>query len=298
MEESKGTHHGPRGHGRNQHHHGKRGDRNNRGGHRGGHGRGGKGYDKPYDQRNYQNKRAYNDKYQQKGYNQNRNYNQGRYYQQSRGRNYGGHRAPGPRQINASKDSYYYRYYYGPYPEVKEIEITLETEIPTIKEEDILQPPSEKEYGDKMRACDEKIQELRNKITAINDQKRAITSNKRRENQDKESEIQVEGKNFKQLLNEKNEIYEEVKVLKEEQKKQNDAMTKVNADIRKLQKFIDSNYKNPDEVLERTAALEYELTTTTMTSAQEKEMRKQKKFLEKSIQYYGDYESLQKKLKK
>jgi len=53
--------------------------------------------------------------------------------------------------INASKDSYYYMYFYGPYPQVKEIEVTLETEIPTIKEDDILNAPSQEEYATKMK---------------------------------------------------------------------------------------------------------------------------------------------------
>ena len=142
MEESKATHHGHRDGKRAQHHHGKQGDRQNRGGHRrgnrgghrGGHGRGGKAYDAPYDTRTGQNRKPQTAPNHHHGNNQNRHYNQGGYHHQNRGGNYRRHRPQQYRQINAPKDSYYYKYFYGPYPEVKEIEITAESEIPKIEE--------------------------------------------------------------------------------------------------------------------------------------------------------------------
>ena len=103
---------------------------------------------------------------------------------------------------NADKNSYFYKYYYGPWPEVKEIKITLETEIPAVKDEDILSPPSKEKYAGKMQECDDKVYELRSKITEINDKKREITSSNKEKLKGQHVEVQV--KSFKELLGEKN----------------------------------------------------------------------------------------------
>ena len=127
--------------------------------------------------------------------------------------------------IKSPKDSYYYKYFYGPYPELEEIEVTLDTEIPKIEEKDIRQEPDKEEYAKHMKECDDKIQELRTKITTINDQKRAVLTNRKEEN-NKDNEIAVEGKNFKQLLGEKKELVDQRRVLNDELDKQNNVIGK------------------------------------------------------------------------
>ena len=298
MEESKPTQRGNRGNrGRGHKHYGRIDDRRSRGGHRGGHGRGGKGQEWGYDNRNIQNRRPQTGNNQHQGYNQHRNKHNSRYNHRGSGGNFRGNREYEHRQINAPKDSYYYKYFYGPYPEVKEIKITIDTEIPFIKEENLLPRPSGEEYAKRMKACDDKIQDLRSKITEINDKKRLVTSTKRKESEKSTTEIKVKGKTFKELLNEKLALEKQRKELNELLEKQDHGAAKVHSDMRKLNKFIDKDLKTVDAVDRLIKELENESMTTTMPVAKEKEMFKRMKFLEKSKQYYTTFEGLQKKSK-
>ena len=198
--------------------HGKAGDRMSRGNNRGGHGRGGKPYDRPVDAREYQNRPANGSRRGNRG---------GRGFNRPRGSFFRGPRQiqNRPMQIKSPKDSYYYKYFYGPYPELEEMEVTLDTEIPKIKDEDLRKEPEKEEYAKHMKECDDKIQDLRSKITAINDQKRAVLTNRKQES-GKDNEIEVEGKNFKQLVSEKRALVDERKELNTELDKQNDVIGK------------------------------------------------------------------------
>lgn len=110
---------------------------------RGGHGYGGKAYDRPFNDKDYEGQRPMTSYGAHKpNYKKNYNYYEQRPYRQQSAKN---------RPINAPKDSYYYKYFYGPYPEIKEIEVTLESEVPIIKEEDLLVLPSEEEYAAHMK---------------------------------------------------------------------------------------------------------------------------------------------------
>lgn len=271
--------------------HGGRGqqnlDRHPRRSNRGGHGQGGKPFDQPFDKREYQNQRRGGDQNQHRGGNRGRG-------GLRRGQRQGQART---NPINAPKDSFYYKYFYGPYPEIKEIEVTLDTEIPTIPEAEKLPVPSEEEYAKQMKECDDKIQELRSKITAINDEKRAVTTTRKQEKQEQqEPGAEVEGKNFKELLSEKQKLVNKRKELNEIVEKQNESMSVINEDIRKLNKYIDKGCKTKEDVDKKIKELNKTLTTESVSVVKEKEMFKQVQFLEKSKPYYETYELLQKKL--
>lgn len=263
-------------------------DRHPRRNNRGGYGRGGKAYDKPFENREYEGQRAENSQRGQRG-------NRGRGNRGGRGqRGRGGHNRP--REINAPKDSYYYRYFYGPYPEIEEIEVTLESELPSIKEEDKLQLPSEQEYAKHMQECDDKIQELRTKITSINDEKRAKITNKKQDRTEN-PEIESSGKNFKQLVGEKNKLVNERRELNEITEKLNHKLTAVTEEMRKMNKFIDKECNTVEEVEKKIKLLNKKMTTESLPVAKEKEVFKQIQFLEKSRPFYEDYEHLRKKQK-
>ena len=263
-------------------------DRHARRSNRGGPGQGGKAYDQPFDKREYQNQR-------QGGQNQHRGGHRGGRGGLRRGQRQGQNRT---KPINAPKDSYYYKYFYGPYPEIQEIEVTLDTELPTIPEKDRLPIPSEEEYARQMKECDDKIQELRSKITSINDEKRAVTTTRKQERDEQVQEpgAEVAGKNFKELLSEKQKLVNQRKELNEIVEKQNESMSTINEDIRKLNKYIDKGCKTKEDVDEKIKELNKTLTTESIPVTKEKEMFKQVQFLEKSKPYYDTYEVLQKKL--
>lgn len=301
MEESKATNRGHNERGRGQPSRGRPGDKHPRRGHRGGHGRGGKPYETPFDERE-QHQRRPNTEHVQQRYNQNRGgHGQRGNYNRGRGGPYrGGNRQHQqqfrPQQINAPKDSYYYKYFYGPYPEIKEIEVTLETEIPKITEENKVEVPSSEEYAKHMKDCDDQIQELRSKITSINDKKRAVTSSRKQENH-KEGEIDHQGKNFKQILGEKMKLINQRKELNNVLESHNQAMGKINEDLRKMSKFIDKDLHTIQDVDKTIKEINKELQTTSMPVAKEKEMYKRVTFLEKSKQYYEIFEGLRNKVK-
>ena len=154
--------------------------------------------------------------------------------------------------------------------------------------------PSQDEYKKRMTECDEQIQTLKAKITVINDEKRSKKYNNKQSNEGKT--IEVEGKNFKQLLNEKNVLRDEKKEHDDQIEKLNQKMTSINTDLRKLEKFVDKSLKTTADVDKALEKLEYKLTTETIPVQQQKELYKRQKFLEKSKQYYDTFESLQEKL--
>mmetsp|Transcript_40525 Transcript_40525/g.46480 ORF Transcript_40525/g.46480 Transcript_40525/m.46480 type:complete len:659 (-) Transcript_40525:48-2024(-) len=252
---------------------------------RGGHGQGGKPFDKEFDKKDAQDYRpqtAQPNKHHKKQY---QNYRHQRPEHSARNR-----------PINASKDSYYYKYYYGPYPEIKEIEVTLELEIPNIKEADRLQPPSEEEYAKRMRECDDEIQVLRTKISTINDEKKQKTSNRRQERDGQV--VETKGKNFKQLVDEKKSLQSERRGHEETIEKCNSQMAKINEDLRKINKFVDKSCPTLADVDKEIKKIEYKLTTETIPPQKEKEMFKHQKFLEKSKPYYETFEKLNAKMAK
>lgn len=68
----------------------------------------------------------------------------------------------------ANKDSYYYKYHFGPFPVQERIEITLETSLPASPaKEDLLKEPSKEEYAKKMTELDDAIDQLRTQIQTI-----------------------------------------------------------------------------------------------------------------------------------
>jgi len=263
-------------------------DRHSNNGHRGGHGAGGKANEQNVD-KNYYN---YNNQTQNQGPRQGdyRNHQHQRQQRQINAQN---------RNINAPKDSFYTKYYYGPYPTIEEIKVELDTEIPSINEEDLIELPSGDEYAKYMRDCDEQIQQLRHKITEINDQKKQKSVTKREEQYEnnKEEVVDTQGKSFKQLCNERNKLQNERKELNEVAEKFNSKMEVINTEIRKVSKNIDLSMKTEVDVDEKIEDLNHTLTTQTIPVAKQKELFKKVQFLEKSKPHYKTFELLQAKLK-
>jgi len=63
---------------------------------------------------------------------------------------------------NAPKDSWYYKYHFGPWPKQDNVEVTLETKVPELRAKEHKVPePSKEKYAKDMEALDKDIENLR-----------------------------------------------------------------------------------------------------------------------------------------
>ena len=73
---------------------------------------------------------------------------------------------------NMNKDSYYFKYQFGPWPEFEKIEVKIDTELPPIKpKEERLKEPDMDEFKKRMNDLNEQINKKKEKIQAINKEK-------------------------------------------------------------------------------------------------------------------------------
>lgn len=127
----------------------------------------------------------------------------------------------------ANKDSYYYKYHFGPFPTHERIEITLDTPTPAGKPKDqLLKEPSKEDYAKRMISLDNEIENLRKEIQTISQSKQDKLKIRREENaKDKEqlSKSKLGNLSFNEIVAQKkihraklNERFEEVKKIKNE----------------------------------------------------------------------------------
>jgi hypothetical protein len=134
----------------------------------------------------------------------------------------GNRRGPGPK--DAPKDSFFYKFHYGPWPEVAEVEVKIDTELPEpIAKDDKLAEPSKDQYIKNMEHLDGEIQAVIEKIKKINREKESVYKRGVQESKDKHDadneEEKVEEKSFKELVNDRNKILNEKKELDKDIKK-------------------------------------------------------------------------------
>lgn len=116
-----------------------------------------------------------------------------------------------------NKDSFYFKYQFGPWPEFEKIEVEIDTKLPEIKpKEDRLKEPDFEEFKKRMNDINDEINKKKDRIQAINKEKQEKIRVKREQRDEKEKEEAKEAgtKTFKELLKEKNELREKLKVYK------------------------------------------------------------------------------------
>lgn len=187
---------------------------------------------------------------------------------------------------DAPKDSFFFKFHYGPWPELEEIEVKIDTVLPeVIPKEQRLPEPLKEEYIKNMTHLDDEIKSMIDKIKDIRQQKDDVYNKGVEESKSKQDQegIKDEGKSFKELVADRNAIMDKKKVLDAEIKKEKDKIDLAQADQSAIKKLTDPKYKTVKAVEARIKEIEKTVQTETVTVKQEKE-------------YYKDIGKLQIKL--
>ena len=208
----------------------------------------------------------------------------------------GGHHRRGTAPRDAPKDSFFYKFHYGPWPTVEDIEVKLDTELPAqIPKEDRLKEPLKEEYTKNLQHLDDEVKALFDKIKEINKQKEQIYKKGVEENKEKEAaegKRKDDGKTFKQLVEERNAQFAKKKELDAELKAMKDKFDGVSNEIRAMNKLVDPKCKTVDDVIKKIAQINNTMQTESTNPKQEKEYLKEISFLEKSKIQMGKLEKM------
>lgn len=200
---------------------------------------------------------------------------------------------------NAPKDSYYYKFYFGPFPEIEKVTVTLDTEVPEpLPKEQILPEPSRDEYIEELKKVDEQIEKKREQKEAIIQQKKdIITARKDERAKEMENpENKQKQSTFKDVLQQKRDLVQKLRDMsgktKDLQKKQADILAEQNT----LKKYFSEKYRSAEAVQKRIQFLEKQLVTTSLKAADERANIKETDFLRRSLEYVEQYDALKPKL--
>ncbi len=195
----------------------------------------------------------------------------------------------------APKDSFFYKFHFGPWPELSEVEVTLETELPEqIPRDERLKEPTKDEYVKGMQNLDEEIKTLIEKIKKTRAEKEEVYQRGREESKAKaEAEgTKNEGKSFRELVDEKKALFEKKKALDEKSKKEKTICNQAQNDLKALQKNVNPKLKTAKAVNSRVKDIEKTIQTSTISAKQEKEYYKEISFLKKSLKYVEKLEKI------
>lgn len=201
---------------------------------------------------------------------------------------------------DAPKDSYFYKFHYGPWPEHENIEVKIDTELPPqIPKEERLQDPLKDEYTKNMQHLDDEIKSLIEKIKEINKEKDQVFKRGIEEAKAKiegEDLAKEEGKSFKDLVAERNGHLEKKREIDAQSKKDKDRLDQVQTEIRIIMKNINPKCKTVEKVTERIKEINKTIQTETINAKQEKDYYKEMTFLEKSKKYVQKLEKIEPEL--
>lgn len=178
---------------------------------------------------------------------------------------------------DAPKDSFFFKFHYGPWPELEEIEVKLDSVLPeVVPKEQRLPEPLKEEYIKNMTHLDDEIKSMIEKIKNIRQQKDDVYNKVAEESKSKLAEegVKDEGKSFKELVADRNAIMDKKKVLDAEIKKEKDKIELAQADQTAIKKLTDPKYKTVKAVEARIKEIEKTVQTETVSVKQEKEYYK------------------------
>ena len=198
---------------------------------------------------------------------------------------------------NIRKDSYYYKYRFGPWPEQKDEEITLETEIPEFNRTKT--KPDKDTYVKEMEAFDEKIKAEREKIQKINAEKRAIIEGVRekRKKEDDEKNKKQSGQTFNDVLQEKKDFLVKFRAKKDQIDAVNKEIKEIQGEELVIEKNTSKKFKSGQDVNMRLQEIDQIMQTTSISPGEERELHKEKIFLEKSMEFAERFDALRPKKK-
>lgn len=204
-------------------------------------------------------------------------------------------RRRGKAPSEAPKDTFYYKFHFGPWPELEDVEVTLATELPEqIPKDQRLPEPLKEEYIKNMQHLDDEIKALIEKIKKTRADKEEVYQRGREESKAKADAegTKNEGKSFKELVDEKKALFEKKKALDAESKKEKDICNKANNDRNALKKHVNPKFKTAKAVNSRIKDIEKTILTQSNTAKQEKEYYKEIDFLKKSVKYTEKLEKI------
>lgn len=189
---------------------------------------------------------------------------------------------------DAPKDSWYYKFHFGPWPKVDKVEVTLDTVVPPMPpKEERKQEPSKETYAATMTKLDEEIDKLREQIQAINKEKqdkikvhKDVNTKEETKKHGKETKL-----TWKEALALKNKHLDKLKQRYNEINNTKKQLSSIQEEIQHIEKNINQKYRTEERVNERMKEIEDKMHTTTIKPAQEKEFIKELEFLKKSIDF-------------
>lgn len=206
------------------------------------------------------------------------------------------------------KDSYYYKLNFGPWPKQDRIEVTIDSELPDIKPKDErLVKPSQDDHRKVLDQETEKIEALYQKIKDIYKEKDervktkidAAKAEALKERSPEEQEQADKEKSDHDIFDDLKKKRAELFVIREEKdaivEKANAEKTKFVEEERYIMKNISQKYKSEKGVSERLDDIDTTLTTTSVSSAVERDLIKEKAFLKKSVDYVKRMDEMSKR---
>lgn len=211
------------------------------------------------------------------------------------GKDAGNHRR-GTAPRDAPKDSYFYKFHYGPWPVDDPVEVTLHSELPPqVPKDQRLREPLKEEYTKNLQHLDDEVRALFEKIKDINKEKELVFKRGVEENKAKEAAEGAhkdDGKTFKQLVEERNSNFTVKKELDAKLKGLREKLDNTIAKIKGSSKFVDPKCKTVDEVVRKIADVNNTMQTESVGAQREREMLKEISFLEKSKKHMSMLEEL------
>lgn len=192
----------------------------------------------------------------------------------------------GGKPENAPKDSYFYKFHYGPWPEFDKIEVKIDTELPPkIPKEEKLREPTKEEYVKHLQHLDDEIKRMVEKIKQLNEEKKIKRGIMVKKSGEDGEGAHDESKGFKALVAERNKHKDERNKMEDESKAIKKALDNYEKELALLLKNCDPNALSIHNVKKKIHHLEGKMETSSMSATNQAKVIKQIDMLEKSKKY-------------
>ena len=205
------------------------------------------------------------------------------------------HQRRGLAPKDAPKDSYFFKFHYGPWPELKDMEVKIDSELPEqIPKDQRLHEPLKEEYVKTMQHLDDEIHNLIEGIKKIRSKKQAVYDRGIEERDAKAAAEGVEDKkkSFQDLVEEKRALIKKKKALDENSKEAKEFVKTTKAEEKFILKSCNPKYRTVKDVNDRIKRIGEIIVTETISSKEEKEYYKEQAFLKKSIKHVEKLEKI------
>ena len=192
------------------------------------------------------------------------------------------------------KESWYYKYHYGPWPKQERVKVTLETELPKVlPKEERLPEPDKKAFDEKMRAFDADVEKTKEEVAKISKSIKLKAEGGRMAGSNETVHEVLQG-----LIKTRGGFYDEM----EEIKFRLEAIKKELGDKveekKTIEKKLDLQCKSAEAINKKIADTENKMQTSTMSMTEENNAIKKMKFLIEKLKFAERYEKLEPRIEK